>query len=130
MHKHHLDTLPPTAWTPDTGAMNLRIYVVELVDIDHNHAWVCAYIAPPLGPKPCSRGHDFHNSRRELHGHYNHAFIFKQIDMGLDKKVFIKIKYIVNILSYWPNLKCYIPDPGAMNYTNLADGFVDILTMD
>lgn len=46
MHKHHLDTLPPTAWTPDTGALNLTIYVVELVDIDHNHEWVRGYIAP------------------------------------------------------------------------------------
>lgn len=41
---------------------------------------------------PCLRGgHEFHNLRRWLYGHHNHAFGFSQTFMGVENKIFLHL---------------------------------------
>lgn len=41
---------------------------------------------------PCLRGgHEFHNLRRWLYGHHNHAFGFSQTFMGVENNIFLHL---------------------------------------
>lgn len=53
---------------------------------------------------------------RGPHGHYNYAFSFPRIYMGVEKKS-LTIPYVFTIWQYLPHLRTWTPDQVVMNFT-------------
>lgn len=57
------------------------------------------YKVPMNGPNLWHRVSEFHNIGRNLHKHNNHALVFFQIYMEVEKKIFLYFLYNLTILA-------------------------------
>lgn len=61
---------------------------------------------PSWGFNPSKRGHEFYNFNRWLHRQHNQAFSIFPTCVGLERNVYIFLKYCHLILLIWPNIRC------------------------